>query len=355
MQVGGSSGLNQKSQGAGYHVSGFLSEKIGRLKITKEQWEAYLVGLPSDEARVAATASTVFHNDAAHEKPTEGHLDANVCMFIGRAHASELHPTGYWCGDDVYMQLNHAITVFEILHPGCKGLFLFDNSTGHSKMAENALLAQNMNAGPGGKHVSKQRETAWAGSDGEEHQQSFVFSAGDALLFEAKNVRAVPLDASGDVAFPDGFKVEVKRSGERALIKGATVVSRQEGGKYTVSIEEAGRAEDEVLEGVDVSAITVPAATYKAGPVDARLVGHSKGIKQILLERGLYEAGSKLKSSCGAKEKKARTAAKADHGIGQNESVEVPKHAGWTGDEPCCLEYLLSEQSDFKLQQNTIQ
>ena len=36
-EVGGSSSLNQKSQGAGYHVSGFLSKKVGRLKITKEQ------------------------------------------------------------------------------------------------------------------------------------------------------------------------------------------------------------------------------------------------------------------------------------------------------------------------------
>jgi hypothetical protein len=110
-----------------------------------------------DEARARATASTVFLCDAAHGNTTEGHLDANVCMFIGKAHGSDLHPTGYWCGNDVYTQLNHAITVFEILHPGCKGLFLFDSSTGHSKMAEDALLAQNMNSGPGGKHVSKQR------------------------------------------------------------------------------------------------------------------------------------------------------------------------------------------------------
>ena len=96
----------------------------------------------------------------------EGHLDANVCMLIGKAHASDIHPTGCWCGNDVYTQLNHAITVFEIPHPGCKGLFLFDNSTGHSKMTEDALLAQNMNSGPGGKHVSKQRGTMWTGSDG---------------------------------------------------------------------------------------------------------------------------------------------------------------------------------------------
>ena len=335
--MGRSSSLNQKSQGAGYHVSGFLSEKVGRLKITKEQWEGYLAGL-DDGARERAEAGTVFHCDAAHGKQEEGHLDANVCMFIGKAHASDIHPTGYWCGNDVYTQLNHAITVFEILHPGCKGLFLFDNSTGHSKMAEDALLAQNMNSGPGGKHVSKQRGTTWIDSDGIEHQQSFVFAAGDRLLFDAKNVRAPPLDGT----FPVGLKVEVKRPGERKLRKGATVMSSKDG-KYTVSIYVDGRAEDEVLEDLDASAIVVPAETYKAGPIDARLVGQSKGITQILPERGVIELKSKLKAACGAKEKKARKDAKAEEGIGQHESVEVPKHAGWSGYTPCCLEFLLSE------------
>ena len=140
-------------------------------------------------------------------------------------------------------------------------------------MAEDALLAQNMNSGPGGKHVSKQRGTTWIDSDGIEHQQSFVFAAGDRLLFDAKNVRAPPLDGT----FPVGLKVEVKRPGERKLRKGATVVS-SENGKYTVSIDVDGRAEDEVLEDLDASAIVVPAETYKAGPIDARLVGHSKVI-----------------------------------------------------------------------------
>ena len=34
------SDLNQKSQGACYHVSGSLSEKAGRLEITRKQWDA---------------------------------------------------------------------------------------------------------------------------------------------------------------------------------------------------------------------------------------------------------------------------------------------------------------------------
>ena len=181
-----------------------------------------------------------------------------------------LHDTGYWTGDDVYTQLNHAITIFEILHPGCKGAFLFDNSTGHSKMPEDALalLAQNMNSGPGGKRVSRQRGTTWQGSDGVEHPQSFVFAAGDVFMFDA-SVRALPLDAAGDVAFPAGCKVEVKRPGERKWSKDAKVVSRQAGGKITVSIEVAGRAEVEVLEGVDASALQVPVETFPSTSASA--------------------------------------------------------------------------------------
>ena len=76
------------------------------------------------------------------------------------------------------------------------------------------------------------------------------------------------------------------------------------------------------------------------------------------MERDVIAAGSKLKGACGTKDKNGRKAAMAAGVIGQHESAEVPTHAGWTGDvEPtaCCLEFLLSEQPDFKLQQNAIQ
>ena len=348
---GGSSSLNQKSMGAGYHVSGFLSEKVGRLTMTKLQWDAYLSSLDA-AGQLRAKLASEFHQ--AH-KPDVGHLDANVSMFIGKGHTSDLHPSGYWTGDDVYKQLDHAITMFEILHPGCKGLFLFDNSTGHAKMADDALLAQGMNAKPGGKLVSKQRKTSWTDSSGVTRTQSFVFKSGDELLFEAKGVRAAPL-VHGEVVYDIGADVEIQRPGSRAWRK-ASVVS-QNNGKYTVKICEAESArdvQDPVLANVDVSSIRAPAETYNKGPIDVRLVGHSKGLKQILLERGLIDGTSRLKSKCGTADKKKRKDAKAKEGIGIGESVEVPKHAGVLNGEACCLEYLLSEQPDFKDQQNAIQ
>ena len=42
-------------------------------------------------------------------------------------------------------------------------------------------------------------------------------------------------------------------------------------------------------------------------------------------------------------------------GIGKGDSADVPTHEGVTSGTVCCLEFLLSEQSDFKEQQNAIQ
>ena len=94
-------------------MSGFLSEDAGRMTINKEQWGAYVPALPDDAARDRVLAASQFH--IAHGP--NGHLDANVTVFIGAKHHSMLHPAGYWTGDDVHTQLDHTITIFLITHP----------------------------------------------------------------------------------------------------------------------------------------------------------------------------------------------------------------------------------------------
>jgi len=42
------------------------------------------------------------------------------------------------------------LPIFEQQHPGCVGLFCFDQSSNHAAMAANALIASNMNLNPGG-------------------------------------------------------------------------------------------------------------------------------------------------------------------------------------------------------------
>ena len=52
---------------------------------------------------------------------------------------------------DVAAEARNAITHFEVHHPGCKGLFLFGNSTGHNKMVEGALITSRLNIDTGGQ------------------------------------------------------------------------------------------------------------------------------------------------------------------------------------------------------------
>jgi hypothetical protein len=273
-------------------------------------------------------------------------------MFIGAKHHTALHPTGYWTGDDVHTQLDHAITIFEITHPGKQGVFVFDNSTGHSKMPADALLAQGLRKGPCAKLVGKQCETTWVDSGGTSHTQSFLFAAGDTLLFEAKGVRANPLGPDGAVRFRVDDVVESVKpgAGDKKYKPGVVVVSREEDNTYTLRFPS-----DDVVSGVSVASMQVPVATYKKGPVPAALVGHSKGMQQILLERGVIAETSKLNGKCGTADRKKRKAAKQAVGIGKGESIDVPVHVGWADQVPCCLEFLLSEQADFKEQQNAIQ
>jgi hypothetical protein len=122
----------------------------------------------------------------------------------------------------VHAQLDHAITIFEITHPGIKGIFLFDNSTGHRKIHAGALLAQGLFKGPGGKYMT-QRTTTRVDKDGTPHEQSFVFKHGDVLLFVAKGVRANPLATEGAALFGEGLIVEAQQpgSGTRSYVKDA--------------------------------------------------------------------------------------------------------------------------------------
>jgi hypothetical protein len=45
----------------------------------------------------------------------------------------------YWGNKDLVEQTKVAITLFEILHPGCIALFAFDNSANHHAYAQDAL------------------------------------------------------------------------------------------------------------------------------------------------------------------------------------------------------------------------
>lgn len=51
---------------------------------------------------------------------------------------------GWWTYKHMVKQLKDVIDLFEILHPGCVAVFLFDNSSNHSAFADDALVASRM-------------------------------------------------------------------------------------------------------------------------------------------------------------------------------------------------------------------
>ena len=90
------------------------------------------------------------------------------------------------------------------------------------------------------------------------------------------------------------------------------------------------------------------------------LIGHSKGIKQVLLERQLFDPTTKLKGACAAAGKVKRKAAMGEAGIGKGKSVDVPKHAGGLDRRHGMLSRAPPLgagrlQDDFRELQNTIQ
>src|SRR6185437_14178372 len=67
-----------------------------------------------------------------------------------------------------------VIPMFEILHPGCTGVFCFDQSTNHNAMAADALVVTKMNLGPGGVQP-KMRDGWYIYKYGEKRSQSMIF------------------------------------------------------------------------------------------------------------------------------------------------------------------------------------
>ena len=75
----------------------------------------------------------------------------------------ETHREGYFTNELLLKQVEQTVDIFERIHPEAIALFLFDNAPSHRKMADDALNADKMNVGPGGKQP-KMRDTIWGGA-----------------------------------------------------------------------------------------------------------------------------------------------------------------------------------------------
>ncbi len=68
-----------------------------------------------------------------------------MIMVVGKAQ------DGFWDSQRQELQYRVACMIFALTHPpGCKGLWIKDNSCGHNAYAEDALVASKLSKGPGG-------------------------------------------------------------------------------------------------------------------------------------------------------------------------------------------------------------
>ena len=74
----------------------------------------------------------------------------------------ETQREGYFTNDHLLKQVARTVDIFERIHPVATALFLFDNAPSHRKVGDNALNADKLNVGPGGKQP-KMRNTIWGG------------------------------------------------------------------------------------------------------------------------------------------------------------------------------------------------
>lgn len=112
--------LRKKGRGRLIHVSGFVNAENGRL-------------VSHDE-----------NGDVAEE--------AREIIYPGA------NGDSWWDTEQLLNQIKRAVQIFEVEHPDCVSLFIFDQSSAHASLPPDALKAFEMNKSNGGKQ-RKQRDT----------------------------------------------------------------------------------------------------------------------------------------------------------------------------------------------------
>ena len=158
--------LRPESKGSGIMVSDFIDERNGYLAL-------------SDEEYAQANAKDITMTQMARET-----------LEYGESRE------GYWSCDKFMLQLERAVKIADIRYPHSEGwqvIWVFDHSSCHTAMAEDALDANRMNVKPGGKQP-KMHDTVWAGKV---QQMNFALGVpkGMKLILEERGINTTKLVA----------------------------------------------------------------------------------------------------------------------------------------------------------------
>lgn len=127
--------IRPKSRGSGIMVSDFIDEYNGYLGLTADEYE-----------------------NAKKDDPTI-RMQARSLLEYGEARE------GYWTSDKFMEQLEKAVKIAEVKYPkqdGWRLVWIFDHSSCHAAMADDALDVSQMNVKPGGKQ-RVMRDGWWGG------------------------------------------------------------------------------------------------------------------------------------------------------------------------------------------------
>ena len=126
--------IRPNGQGQGIMVSDFIEEHGGYLRLSNEEYEA----------------AKDLHPGLWKE--------ARQLLELGAEYE------GYWDSDKFMNQVEHSITIAEIKYPKETHslVFLFDQSSGYTAFADNALNVNRMNVRPGGAEAIL-HDTVWNG------------------------------------------------------------------------------------------------------------------------------------------------------------------------------------------------
>ena len=113
--------IQKKGGGRAIHVSDFICETIGRVKLSEEQVHMQLK-LPAELHLAAFEAQKIIY-------PGKG-FDA------------------WWDLTQLIKQVKNVLSIFEYTHPGCVSIFVFDRSSTHEGFAEDALNTNAINVHP---------------------------------------------------------------------------------------------------------------------------------------------------------------------------------------------------------------
>ena len=131
---------------------------------------------------------------------------------------------GYFTGEDLIEQVRDSIPAFEAKHPGCIGVFVFDNATNHGTLPADALNVNwlNLNDGSDAKNRPAPSRKGWYFDDAGNkiEQEMNVMRNGELQRLGAKSV-------AGKRGYPHNFrKGKTNVAPEKPLLKCAQCKSK---------------------------------------------------------------------------------------------------------------------------------